>query len=153
MHGKDTPPPKDSSDDTRPLTQAERVIARFGGVPGLVRALRQAGFHKQRAAIYKWTYPKSRGGTGGLIPTSAMHEILVAARMEGITLTAQDWDPKGEVLRPRGRPGPKVGWKKAKEKQLKRLREELAEVEKQLAARGIKTHEDAKASDDGVTYE
>lgn len=121
----------------RRLTQAERVINRFGGIPALVKALHNAGFTKQRAAIYKWTYAKGQsGGTGGIIPTQNIPEILKAAELEGVILTANDLDPRGDPPpRKRMKTGPKPGWRQAKREQLLRLQKELAEVEALLAAR------------------
>lgn len=80
--------------------QATRVIARFGGVSSLLRALDMVSVstgersRSSRATIYKWSYPRSRGGTGGLIPASALHLVLKAARLEGILLTADDLNPE-----------------------------------------------------------
>ncbi|MBL4743639.1 MAG: amino-acid N-acetyltransferase [Cycloclasticus sp.] len=54
---------------------AHFIISQFGGVKPLASAI-----NKDPATIYRWTYPKSKGGTGGLIPTSALHKISEAAR-------------------------------------------------------------------------
>lgn len=72
-----------------PCTQAERVIAKFGSAYRLARLL-----NKDPAAVYRWTYPKNRGGTGGLVPASAMQHILRVARLEGVLLTPEDLDPR-----------------------------------------------------------
>lgn len=95
----------------RPLSQAERVLRKFGGaacgeeevngreVRGgagarrLSEILEIIGYPKTPASIYRWTYPRSRGGTGGLIPTSAWPLIHLAARYAGILITAEDRDP------------------------------------------------------------
>ncbi|SOD41341.1 hypothetical protein [Nitrosovibrio sp. Nv4] len=74
-------------------TQADRIIAKFGGARGLARALQALGdTHQLRspAVIYRWTYPKTRGGTGGKIPSSALDAVIRAARLEGILITADD---------------------------------------------------------------
>jgi hypothetical protein len=76
-------------------TQAQRVIAKFGGIPALVRALGAAGKARDAANVYRWTYPKTKkGGTGGLIPSSAMADVLEAARLDGVLLTPEDIDPR-----------------------------------------------------------
>lgn len=36
--------------------------------------------------IRRWTYPKDRGGTGGLIPTNLQGELIDAAQRRGINL-------------------------------------------------------------------
>lgn len=79
-----------------PLSQAERVIARFGGARGLMRALRRLdpGKHRDPVSIYRWTYGRAKGGTGGLIPSVAIADVMEAARLEGIFLTADDFDPR-----------------------------------------------------------
>lgn len=41
-------------------------------------------------AIRKWDRPKSKGGTGGLIPAEFQSRILVVARAEDLPLTAED---------------------------------------------------------------
>jgi hypothetical protein len=70
-------------------TQAARIIAKFGGVRDLMRALNAVGRPRNAASIYKWTYAYPRG-TGGLIPASAWDDIYTAARHEGILLGPSD---------------------------------------------------------------
>ncbi len=69
-------------------TQAQRIIDKFGGVPQLAQLI-----NRMPQAIYRWTYPASRGGTDGYIPTSAIDEIKAAALMIDLPLTAEDWAP------------------------------------------------------------
>jgi len=73
-------------------TQAERVFAKFGGVPKLHKALADLGPEHVRAisAIYRWNLPKAKGGTNGMVPNSALQSVLMAAKAEGIVLTAAD---------------------------------------------------------------
>lgn len=78
--------PTDSRD--APLTQAERVIARFGGPATLARIL-----GKDPATVYRWTYSRAKGGTDGLIPSSALRQVLEAARREGIFIGPDDLYP------------------------------------------------------------
>lgn len=75
-------------------SQAERIIAKFGGVPALCEALAVTGHPRNRSTIYKWLYRKSKsghGGTGGIIPLDAMAAVLEAAKYAGIELTDDDW--------------------------------------------------------------
>ena len=37
--------------------------------------------------VHRWTYPKDRGGTGGLIPADVQQLLLDAAVKRGIELT------------------------------------------------------------------
>lgn len=68
-------------------TPAEKIIAKFNGVPSLARAI-----GKTPAAVYRWTYPRERGGTGGYIPTAQIAKIKDVADLLGIQLTAEDWE-------------------------------------------------------------
>lgn len=68
--------------------QAQRIIDRFGGAPRVATALR-----KDVSAIYKWLYEKDRGGTDGLVPSSAVPEVMKAADALGIEFQPGDWDP------------------------------------------------------------
>lgn len=74
-------------------TQAERVIRRFGGPKQLVDAINASGGKKNLSSIYRWQYPKEKGGTGGVIPTAAWPLILDAAKFAGIVLRQEDFDP------------------------------------------------------------
>lgn len=74
-------------------TQAARIFARFGGPGNLCRALKEAGAERERSAVYKWSYPKNKGGTGGFVPSSAIEDVKRAARYAGILLTDADWAP------------------------------------------------------------
>lgn len=87
-------PFEDEAPDVK-QSQAARVAAKFGGIRALARALEKAGCPRDAANVYRWTYPKARkGGTGGLIPSSAMPLVLEAARLDGVLLTAEDIDPR-----------------------------------------------------------
>lgn len=68
--------------------QAHKIIKKFGGARRLAYA---AGLEPSR--VYKWTYPKDRGGTGGMIPSSVVATIQVAAETAGIELKPEDWAP------------------------------------------------------------
>lgn len=79
-------------------TQADRVIARFGSPQGLKAAFETAGVPgRDLISIYRWRYPRSKGGTDGQIPNAAWDDIHRAARIEGIVLTAEDLDPRPVV--------------------------------------------------------
>ena len=68
--------------------QAQRIVDKFGGPRRLAYA---AGLEPSR--VYRWLYPKDRGGTGGIIPSSAVSLVQVAALMANVELTAEDWAP------------------------------------------------------------
>lgn len=73
-------------------TQAEEVIKRFGN-PYRVAEIIQ----RRPSVIYRWTYPKSRGGTNGIIPAPALQELIKAARREGVLLTDECLIPRPVV--------------------------------------------------------
>lgn len=78
-----------------PKSQAERIIAKFGGARRLAIILKQADESQalNPSSIYRWTYPKEKGGTGGVVPTAALPLLIKAARLEGIFLTPEDLYP------------------------------------------------------------
>lgn len=63
------------------LNDAKYIIKRFGGIKALATAI-----NKDPATIYRWTYPKEKGGTNGGIPNSAQAKITDAAKRLGISL-------------------------------------------------------------------
>lgn len=78
-----------------PQSQAERVIAKFGNPYKLVAAMQLVdGVARNPASVYRWTYGKDKGGTGGRIPAGSMDLVLAAARMDGVLLTSEDLDPR-----------------------------------------------------------
>lgn len=66
--------------------QAARIIEKFGGPPRLAELLKT-----HRSNICRWTYPPSRGGTGGYVPTKRVPQIMEMAEMLGIEITHEDW--------------------------------------------------------------
>lgn len=75
-------------------SQAARVVAKFGGVNRLVYLFNQHGEPIQKPAVYKWTYPVHRGGTGGYIPYYYWEIIFKIARFEGIVFSSEELDPR-----------------------------------------------------------
>lgn len=65
--------------------QSAKVIRRFGGVRRLCLLL-----NCRPSTIYRWTYPRSRGGTDGLIPTERLKDVLDAAADVGLVLKMED---------------------------------------------------------------
>jgi hypothetical protein len=68
---------------------AQRVIKKLGGPRRVADMLAMS-----TQAIYKWTWPVEKGGTGGFIPTRRQIELMVAAKQRGIILTKDDFFPK-----------------------------------------------------------
>ncbi|MHB0784407.1 hypothetical protein [Bradyrhizobium sp. 5.13L] len=68
------------------LNPAKAVIEKIGGYEA---AAGITGKHITR--VYRWTYPTSRGGTGGVIPHSDALKLLNHAKFAGIALAAEDF--------------------------------------------------------------
>lgn len=93
--------------NTNESGQARRIFAKFGkltyrtaaGVDRETTGARQLHaalmrlpslHHRHIVTLYKWLHPREKGGTGGVIPSSAMPSVRLAARHEGIVLSAED---------------------------------------------------------------
>ena len=67
--------------------------------PIAARIIQKCGGHKAVAlitgaklsAVYRWTYPRSRGGRGGVIPRGPQAKLIEAARAGLVNLTAEDF--------------------------------------------------------------
>lgn len=70
-------------------TPAEIIIGLFGGKKAIAYICRT-----DLSSVYRWTYPKKRGGTGGYIPSRHHMKLLIYARSKNITLEAADFFPK-----------------------------------------------------------
>lgn len=79
-------------------TQADRIINRFQGARILAAAIRQATGDKcDPSRVFRWRIPKEKGGTDGLIPTSAVLQVKAAARLMGILIPDDDWVPRALI--------------------------------------------------------
>ena len=83
------------------LDPAQTILNRFGGAGPLSRRL-----GLDRSAVHRWALPKSRGGSGGLVPAKHHLRLLSMAAAEGIALSAADL--VGTVALA-GEPPPKAG--------------------------------------------
>ena len=79
----------------RNLEPASTVIAKIGGVD---IAAKVTGKHVSR--IYRWTYPREKGGTGGVIPHEDATKLLKHASDHKIKLTAADFFMVGSSTAP-----------------------------------------------------
>lgn len=90
--------PNKPQEKLKKRSQAVRVIEKFGGARRLAVILKTVDPENSLnpSSIYRWTYPREKGGTGGVIPTAALPLLIRAARMEGLFLTPEDLYP-GEI--------------------------------------------------------
>jgi hypothetical protein len=80
--------------------QAERVITKCGAgdlTKGLSLVAEWTGVDRSR--LYRWMQPKTKGGTGGLIPAQHHQRIMNCARHFSVALDPADFfDGDGEGL-------------------------------------------------------
>ena len=67
------------------LDPAKSVIAKIG----IEKVAEVTGKHVSR--VYRWMYPKEKGGTGGFIPQADAQTLLGYARREGIALSPSEF--------------------------------------------------------------
>lgn len=67
-------------------TTAERVIIKCGGYQTVAKWLGLS-----LAQVYKFTYSREKGGTGGVIPARHQPTLLKLAREHDIALTPDDF--------------------------------------------------------------
>lgn len=65
---------------------ATRVIEKLGGHKKVANIL---GVNVSQ--VYRWTYPRTRGGTDGLIPSRHQSDLLAASVKEGLGLSPADF--------------------------------------------------------------
>lgn len=77
-----------------PLTPAARIIARFGA--GRIATWT----NRHRSRVHAWSWPTSKGGTGGAVPARAQNAIIEGARRElGAAVSFADFQPQdGEAF-------------------------------------------------------
>lgn len=68
------------------MTPAEKIIKKFGGARKVAEAI-----GVQSNAVHKWTYPRARGGTAGLIPSDKQQAVLDAAMEQGLNVSPWDF--------------------------------------------------------------
>lgn len=68
------------------MTIAQKVIDKCGGVQKTAALVGNTP-----SMIYRWTYDKDKGGTGGLVPRAAQERLLEAAGAGLINITPNDF--------------------------------------------------------------
>ncbi len=68
------------------LNPAKDIINRIGGVKSTASVC-NVGYRN----VYKWTYPKENGGTGGYIPSHHAKTLLTYAIQNNIDVKAEDF--------------------------------------------------------------
>lgn len=78
---------------------------KFGGPSRFHELTTDIGEKIAKKSVYKWLYPKRKGGTGGLIPTNAWDLIFKVAKYTGVLISSADCDPRCEPVEPLARDG------------------------------------------------
>lgn len=68
------------------MEPAKGIIDKFGGAEAVAVI---CGCHVSN--VYRWTYPKGRGGTDGSVPQRYIGGLLSYARTHSIKLSAEDF--------------------------------------------------------------
>ena len=63
------------------LNPAKSIITKLGGVEAVADV---TGKHVSR--VYRWMYPRERGGTGGVIPHDDARKLMAAAADRGVEI-------------------------------------------------------------------
>lgn len=69
----------DTNAPTDKLEPATSIIDRFGG-PDVVQEITGV----DRTRVYRWTQPKEKGGTGGVIPLKPAQKLWAHAQANGL---------------------------------------------------------------------
>lgn len=75
------------------MEPAKTIITALGGARAVSELL---GIH--RSAVWKWSQPKEKGGTGGVIPIHHIPLLLHECGQRGLEVGAGDFLPQGDFL-------------------------------------------------------
>ena len=76
------------------MEPAASIIEKCGGFAQVAKIV-----GRDETRVRRWTYSKSKGGTGGLIPSDSAHRLMNEARKRGLPLTPDDFFPLGKAVR------------------------------------------------------
>ena len=68
------------------MTPAERVIEKLGGPKRVAKVLKI-----DQSNVYRWNYPRKKGGNDGQVRGRHMQKLLAYARKHGIDLDPSDF--------------------------------------------------------------
>lgn len=74
------------------MTIADRIIKKCGGV---ARTAELVG--RSESWVYRWTYSREKGGTGGNVPRSAQEALLEASRRGAVNIEPADFFDHGDA--------------------------------------------------------
>ena len=68
------------------MSTASNVIEKCGGVAATAKLI-----GRSESWVYRWTYEKARGGTGGVVPRSAQEKLLEASDAGLVSIEPADF--------------------------------------------------------------
>lgn len=68
------------------MTPAKKIIEKFGGPKQVAEIIGVSV-----TQVYRFTYPRDKGGTGGLIPADHMRTLRTEAEKRGLVLDLDDF--------------------------------------------------------------
>jgi len=71
------------------LEPASTIIKRIGGIAVVADLLKL-----NRTSVLRWTHPRDRGGTGGLVPSKHQADLMAKAREKGVAIQPADFFAK-----------------------------------------------------------
>lgn len=66
------------------MEPAQTIINLCGGVSAVAEMT-----GRDASSVHRWTYPRSKGGAGGVIPSDAASKLMAKARERGLPLTPE----------------------------------------------------------------
>jgi hypothetical protein len=73
---------------------AAKIIEKCGGHQAVAEMI-----HVDVSRVYRWTYPRDRGGSDGTIPAKHQTKLLAEATNRGIDLSPADFFPSQDAVR------------------------------------------------------
>lgn len=74
------------------MSPAAHIIDKLGGVAKTAELTK-----RRKSVVYRWTYPKERGGTDGKIPSDVQQLLWGMSQRGEIDLTPEDFFPGGDA--------------------------------------------------------
>lgn len=68
------------------MTPAQNIIKKCGGVAATAKLV-----GRTESVVYRWTYEKKLGGTGGTVPNKAQTKLLEAAARGEVDIRPEDF--------------------------------------------------------------
>ena len=74
------------------MNVAQHIIQKCGGARKVATIT-----GRTLSVVHRWSYPRERGGTDGVIPAEAQNLLWAAAQRNEVELTAEDFFPQTQA--------------------------------------------------------